>query len=70
MKKKLLFSKQDLGLLPLGFQFIYAPKKVANGLEQEGQRKPKMIRVGLYQTDYYRPAAFCKPISKIFGNVR
>lgn len=62
MKKKRIFTLDELKRLPIGFQFFTKSSK-----KIEDYPKPKLIGIDFYQTSRYQSSKFYKPISKILS---
>ncbi len=68
MKKRQMFTKDELKILPVGFQFFdHVPKairKVEIDTSIKGLVKP-LVRMNFYSSDKCTVFKFHKPISKI-----
>lgn len=63
MDQKKIFDEKDLKVLPISFQFFndsFDQIKISNN-------KFKHFSVEKYQTNFYMPDRFYKPISQIFS---
>lgn len=64
MKENNIYSKKDISLLPIGFQFFH----VIDEKKEKRRFKPKFFYVKKYQTTKHQTTRYYKQISKIIKN--
>ena len=60
-----LFTDEELGYLPIGFQFFVKPPEMIESPIGEFLEKEKFIKIDYYNTSKYKGHTHHKPLSKI-----